>query len=100
MLYFIHKLKLPTDVYVLISEQIDNFHEIKNLKKIWYKRLITDDFYYYSKLYYTRDIINNNKKKHSLIYLCLKKEEEQLKILLKNKAYEIIENIHIHNLKK
>lgn len=98
MLYFIYKLKLPVDVAILIYEYVDNFYEIKNLKKIWYKRLITDDYYYYSKLYYTRNV--NNPKKYSLIHLCFKKEEEKLKILLKNKAYDIIENIHMHNLKK
>ena len=97
MHYFIHKLKLPIDVTILIYEYVDNFCEIKNLKKIWYKRLITDDYYYYSKLYYTPDI--NNPKKYSLIHLCLKEEEEKLKILLKNKAYDIIENIHMYNLK-
>lgn len=96
MLYFIKKLNLPNDICKLIYEYVDDFYEIKNLKKIWFKRLITSDYYYFSKLYYTRGI---RPKKYSLIYLCLEKEEEKLKILLKNKAYDIIENIHVYNLK-
>ena len=97
MLYFIKKLNLPHDINKLIYEYVDDFYEIRNLKKIWYKRLITSDYYYFSKLYYTRGI---RTKKYSLLYLCLEKEEEKLKILLKNKAYDIIENIHLYNLKK
>ena len=97
MLYFIKKLNLPHDINKLIYEYIDDFYEIRNLKKIWYKRLITSDYYYFSKLYYTR---GKRTKKYSLIYLCLEKEEEKLKILLKNKAYDIIEDIHLYNLKK
>lgn len=97
MLYFIKKLNLPADISKLIYEYVDNFYEIRNLKKIWYKRLITSDYYYFSKLYYTRGI---KPKKYSLVYLCLEKEEEKLKILLKNKVYDMIENIHMYNLKK
>ena len=72
MLYFIKKLNLPHDINKLIYDYVDYFYEIRNLQKIWYKRLITSDYYYFSKLYYTRGI---RPKKYSLIYLCLKKEE-------------------------
>tara|TARA_B100000524_G_scaffold339523_1_gene231871 strand:- start:1657 stop:1944 length:288 start_codon:yes stop_codon:yes gene_type:complete len=95
MLYFIKKLSLPIEIKKYIFEFIDYTNEIKNKQKIWYKRLITDDYYYYSKLYFT----SYKGKKISLIKLCLEKEAIKLNILIKNKAYTIIQNIHMNHLK-
>ena len=95
MLYFIKKLSLPLEIKEYIFEFIDYTNDIKNKSNIWYKRLITDDYYYYSKLYFT----NYKGKKISLINNCLEKEEIKLNILIKNKAYKIIQNIHLNHLK-
>lgn len=95
MLYFIKKLSLPLEIKEYIFEFIDYTNDIKNKPNIWYKRLITDDYYYYSKLYFT----NYKGKKISLINNCLEKEEIKLNILIKNKAYKIIQNIHLNHLK-
>ena len=86
--YIIKNLPLPNDIIDNIYSYLDLLVEIKKTEKIWFKRLITDDFYLYS-----RDDCSLTK------YLLIK-EEGMLKILLKNNAYNLIDNIHKSNLKK
>lgn len=88
MKYFLKKIKLksvflPHDIVNEIYSYLNQIKNIKNLNKIWYKRLITNDYYYYP---------NNLKIR------CLAHEQTKLDILIKNNAYEIIYNIHNHNL--
>lgn len=85
--YVLKNLPLPMDIIDCIYSYVDVLYDIKNIKKIWYKRLITDDFYLYS-------IDDCPLTKYLLI-----KEETMLKILLKNQAYNLIQNIHRSNLK-
>jgi hypothetical protein len=85
--YIIKNLPLPNDIIDNIYSYLDLLVEIKRKDKIWFKRLITDDFYLYS-----RDDCPLTK------YL-LDREEGMLKILLKNNAYNLINNIHYSNLK-
>lgn len=92
MKYFIKKLNLPLEIQDKIYSFLDYTECIKNLNKIWYKRLISKDYYYYSK-YYAIGI-----KKNNFINLCLKQEEKGLHILLNQKAYNIINNIHQSHL--
>ena len=82
MKYFIKKLNLPLEIQDKIYSFINYTDTIKNLNKIWYKRLITNDYYYCK-----------------LVKLQLKKEEQQLKILLNQKEFKIIDNIHKYNNK-
>lgn len=89
MKYFLIKIKLsnnnflPIDIVNEIFSYLDLTKNIKNLNKIWYKRLITYDYRLYPK---------NFKK------MCLNNETKKLEILLKNNAYKIIQEIHNHNL--
>ncbi len=84
MKYYLLKLKIfPMELVDYIYSYVDTLYNIKNVPKIWYKRLITIDYYYYS-------------KRHRR--LCLHNEELQLRILKNCKAYHIINNIHRHNL--
>ena len=85
MKYIIKKIKLPEDLINIIYSFLDIFYGIKNLKKIWYKRLITPDFYYYP-------------QKISFRKSLFKKEEAMLNILIKNKVFDMINAIHIRNL--
>lgn len=85
MKYIIKKIKLPEDLINIIYSFLDIFYDIKNLKKIWYKRLITPDFYYYP-------------QKTSFRKSLFKKEEAMLNILIKNKVFDMINAIHIRNL--
>ena len=85
--YIIKNLPLPNDIIDNIYSYLDLLVEIKKKEKIWFKRLITDDFYLYS-----RDDCSLTK------YLLIK-EEDMLKILLKNNAYNLINNTHKSNLK-
>ena len=64
---------------------IDPLIEIKESKKVRYKRLVSNDFYYSIPEFPIRKYV-------------FKQEEKTLEILLKNKAYHIINNIHMHNL--
>lgn len=88
MKYFIKKLNLPLEIKDEIYSFINYTECIKNLKKIWYKRLITHDYYYYSKWCAV------GLKKDYFINLCLKREENGLQILLNQGAVNIIDNIH------
>lgn len=74
---------MPNDVINNIYSYIDPLYEIKTKKNIWYKRLITKEYKYYP-------------KEFKKIYI--KKEEKMLQILLDNRAYTIISNIHNNNL--
>ena len=85
MKYIIKKLKLPEDVINIIYSFLDILYEVKNLKKIWYKRLITPDYHYYPQKIQLR--------KH-----LFKKEENMLNILIKNNVLDMIDAIHIRNL--
>ena len=82
MKYFIKKLNLPLEIQDKIYSFINYTDTIKNLNKIWYKRLITNDYHYCK-----------------LVKLHLKREEHQLKILLNQNAFKIIDNIHKYNNK-
>lgn len=85
MKYIIKKLKLPEDVINIIYSFLDILYEVKNLEKIWYKRLITPDYLYYSqKIQFRKDLF--------------KKEENMLNILIKNNVFDMIDAIHIRNL--
>ena len=82
MKYYIKKIKrFPLEIVDIIYSYLPSI-EI-NKEKIWYKRLITPDFKYY-------DPKN--------IKYCLIREQVLLKILLDQKAYNIINNIHKDNL--
>lgn len=84
MKYYLLKLKIfPMELVDYIYSYVNTLDCIKNVPKIWYKRLITIDYYYYS-------------KRHRR--LCLYNEELQLRILKNCKAYHIINNIHRSNL--
>lgn len=82
MKYYIKKIyRFPLEIVDIIYSYIQLIKITE--KKIWYKRLITPDFKYY-------DPIN--------IKYCLIREEVLLKILLDQKAFNIINNIHKDNL--
>lgn len=81
MKYFLRKTNLPLEIIDIIYSYYDNFDEIKNLKKIWYQRLINSDYKF------CFDIPS-----------FLKRETRQLNMLLKNNAFDIIEKIHEKNL--
>lgn len=83
MKYFLMKIKkLPIDVIDLINSYLPTIKLEK--KRIWYSRLISPDFNYYDK--------------SNMIY-CLNREKILLDILIYQKAYHIIDNIHKNNLK-
>jgi hypothetical protein len=93
MKYFVKKLNLPLEIQDNIYSFLDYIKCIKNLDKIWYKRLINkNDYYYYSRWCAV------GLKKDYFINLCLKREEEGLQILIKQQAFEIIKNIHYSHL--
>ena len=93
MKYFVKKLNLPLEIQDNIYSFLDYIKCIQNLDKIWYKRLINkNDYYYYSK-WYSVGLANDY-----FINLCLKREEKGLNILLNQKAYNIIDNIHQSHL--
>lgn len=85
MKYFIKNLNLPDDIINYIYGYLDNYYFIKN-NNILFKRLKNSDFEYYM----------HNKY---LLKLALKREERILNILINQKAYGIIYNIHLHNIK-
>ena len=80
-------MPLPMEVVDYIYSFIDPYLEIKKLKKFRFKRLISNDFYYNIPDFPIRKYV-------------FKQEERTLEILLKNKAYNLINNIHMNNLKK
>ena len=84
MKYFLKKINLPRNIIDKIYKFLDYTNEIKNIKKIWFKRLIHPDFSYYDK---------------NMIKYHLNNENMMLSILLKNNSYDIINNIHKNNLK-
>ncbi len=85
--YIIKNLPLPFDIIDNIYSYIDLLVGVKNIKIVWFKRLITEDFYLYS----LDDC--------PLTKYLLMNEETMLNILLKNNAQNLIRNIHYKNLK-
>jgi len=82
MKYYIKKIyRFPLEIVDIIYSYIQLI-KITG-KKIWYKRLISPDYKYYSEL-------NINYR--------LNREKVLLDILLNQKAYHIIDNIHNNNL--
>jgi len=81
------ELPLPMDIVDCIYSYIDLFIEIKKEKLFRFKRLISDDFYY--------NMVDFPVRKY-----VFKQEERMFEILMKNKAYNLIKNIHAKNLKK
>ena len=79
-------MKLPSEIVNYIYSYLDIYTEIKKKKKIRFKRLIHSDFH----------IIDHDSQYFKKSYL--KHEEKLLEILLKNNAYNIINNIHMHNI--
>lgn len=101
MKYFlkIYFKNLPMEVIDKIYSYIDLLTDIKNVKDIWYKRLINNDYKYYSPFWYKQLNDYDYKNEIRMFYkLYLKNEERQLKILIKNKAFNLIKNIHYKNL--
>ena len=80
-------MPLPMEVVDYIYSFIDPYLEIKKSKRFRFKRLISNDFYYNTPEFPIRKYV-------------FKQEERSLEILLKNKAYNLINNIHMNNLKK
>lgn len=83
--YVLKNISLPIEMVDYIYSFIDPLIEIKESKKVRYKRLVSNDFYYSIPEFPIRKYV-------------FKQEEKTLEILLKNKAYHIINNIHMHNL--
>ena len=79
-------MKLPSDLVNYIYSYLDLYTEIKEEKKIRFKRLIHSDYH----------IIDHNTLYFKTSYL--KHEEKMLEILIKNNAYNIINNIHMCNI--
>ena len=101
MKYFlkIYFKSLPTEVIDKIYSYLDLLLDIKNVKDIWYKRLINNDYKYYSPFWYKQINDYDYKNEMRIFYkLYLKNEERQLNILIKNKAFNLIKNIHCKNL--
>lgn len=88
----------PDEIINKIYSYVDVLSEIKEIKEIWYKRLVNCDYKYYSPLWYVKS--NDKPNKDLLIFhqIYLKNEERQLEILIKNKAFHLIKNIHCKNL--
>ena len=82
MKYYLKKLnKFPIEIIDIIYSYVSVLKIIK--KDIWYIRLITPDYKYYTNL--------------SIRYR-LNREKILLDILLNQKAYHIIDDIHYNNL--
>ena len=83
--YLIKRIKLPIELINIIYSYVDLLTEIKKPKRFRFKRLISGDYFYGFE-----DIM--------LQKVVLKQEENTLQILLKNKAYNMINNIHNNNI--
>lgn len=82
MKYYLKKLKrFPKEIIDAIYSYVTLFKMEK--KQIWFNRLITPDYKYYSSL--------------NIMYR-LNREKILLDILINQKAYHIIENIHNKNI--
>ena len=88
----------PGEILNKIYSYVDVLYEIKEIKEIWYKRLINCDYKYYSPVWYDKSIYKENKDLLIFHQIYLKNEERQLEILIKNKAFHLIRNIHYKNL--
>jgi len=76
---------LPIELINIIYSYIDQLSEIKQPKRFRFKRLISKDYFYGFEDTMLQKVI-------------LKQEEKTLQILLKNKAYNIINNMHNNNM--
>jgi len=83
--YLIKRIKLPIELINIIYSYIDQLSEIKQSKRFRFKRLISKDYFY-------------GFEETMLQKVILKQEEKTLQILLKNKAYNIINNMHNNNI--
>ncbi len=81
--YILRNIPLPLEIINHIYSFIDDKIIIKNLPEIWYKRIISSDYQYYST---------------NTIRSCLALEERLLKMLIKNKTFNIIHNMHRYNI--
>ena len=84
--YLIKNIDLPQDLINYIYSYLDLYTEIKEEKKIRFKRLIHPDFH----------IIDHESLYFKKCYL--KHEERMLELLIKNNAYNIINNMHMRNI--
>ena len=85
--YLLKNLKLPIELINIIYSYVDLLTEIKKPTRFRFKRLISGDYFYGFEDTMLQKVI-------------LKQEEKTLQILLKNKAYNMINNIHISNINK
>tara|TARA_B100000902_G_scaffold398682_1_gene466388 strand:- start:5880 stop:6146 length:267 start_codon:yes stop_codon:yes gene_type:complete len=85
MKYIIQKINLPLELIEIIYSYLDYIKDIKKINRFWYKRLITPDF----------DYLDHNLQMKKYLF---KKEEKMLNILIKNKAFDMINAIHFRNL--
>lgn len=83
--YLLKNLKLPIELINVIYSYVDLLVEIKQPKRFWFKRLISKDYFYGFQDSILQKVI-------------LKQDEKTFQILLKNKAYNIINNIHNSNI--
>ena len=87
--YAIRKLELPEELIDVIYSFIDPYVYIKNLPHIWFKRLVDNSLSYYPE----------DKSLHPFLTKhFLKNESNLLRILMKNDAYNLINNHHLRNL--
>ena len=78
---------MPIELINFIYSYLDLLVEIKKPIRFRFKRLISDDYFYGFEDTMLQKVI-------------LKQEEKTLQILLKNKAYNMINNIHSNNINK
>jgi hypothetical protein len=85
MKYFLLNFKIPMELidYIYIFIEPTVLIEIRNLTKIWYKRLIHENLKLFS--------FQRIKIKYQL-----RQEEQVLESLIKEKAFKLIEDVHMH----
>ena len=87
MKYFLLHFKIPMDLIDYIYTFIEPIclKDIRNLTKIWYRRLIHENLKFFS--------FQRIKLKYQL-----RQEEQILESLIKEKAFKLIEDVHIHTI--
>lgn len=85
--YLLKNLNLPIELINIIYSYVDLLVEIKKQKRFRFKRLISGDYFYGFHDSVLQKVI-------------LKQEEKTYEILMKNKAYNIIHNMHNNNMNK
>ena len=85
MKYFLLNFKIPMELidYIYIFIEPTFLIEIRNLTKIWYKRLIHENLKFFS--------FQRIKIKYQL-----RQEEQVLESFIKEKAFKLIEDVHMH----